>query len=178
MRSTVLIVFISFSILVLVNEPLEAQIEQDQWLIGASSNLSFRSTSNDVLNDQRSINLTTKFGYFFHQNLALGLDLGMTYLDVGNSSTTEINVGPFARYYFQGLFFAGLGYSVVHINRKLDSNSGSDNGGALALEAGHPIWVLIECLSIEPTLRYNIGTGDLLKGTNSLSLNIGLVLYF
>ncbi len=178
MKNTLVIITIFIALSVLVSKESQAQIEQDQWLIGASSNLSFRSTSNDILNDQRSINLTTQFGYFPHQNLALGLGLGMTHIDVGNSSTTEINVGPFARYYFQGLFFAGLGYSMVYVNRELDSNSSNDTGGSFSLEAGYPIWVLIESLSIEPTLRYNIGTGELLKDINSLSLNIGFVLYF
>lgn len=166
------------ALFVSISKQSEAQIGQDQWMVGASSSLTFRSTSDNSSNDHRSINLTAKFGYFFRQNLAIGVDLGMTHLEVGSTSTTEINAGPFARYYFRNLLFAGLGYSVVYVDRELDSNSSSDTGGTFSIEMGYPIWVLIERLSVEPTLRYDIGTGDLLKGRNSLSMNIGFVLYF
>jgi len=147
-------------------------------LIGASSNLSIRSTSPGNFSNQKSLNLTGKFGYFFKKGLAMGLDLGVTHLDVGGNSSTDFNIGPFSRYYFKDRFFAGMGYSLVFVNQATDATNLTDTGGSFSMEIGSPIWVLIECLSIEPTLRYNIGTGDLLKGTNSLSLNIGFVLYF
>ncbi|MBO3700862.1 hypothetical protein [Roseivirga sp. E12] len=178
MRNIIFTIATSASLLVLVNQPMQAQIEQDQWMIGAVSNISVRSTSRDNSSDQKSLNLTIKFGYFFQKNLAAGLDIGVTHLEVGGSSSTDFNIGPFARYYFKDRFFAGMGYSLVFFNQEADATSLTDTGGSFSMEIGSPIWVLIESLSIEPTLRYNIGAGDLLKGTNSLSLNIGFVLYF
>ena len=59
----------------------------------------------------------------------------------------------------------------------VDSVKRTINGGALSIEIGYPIWILIERLAIEPTFDYNIGMGSLLKGTNTLAFNIGFTLY-
>lgn len=157
---------------------LFAQVTQDQWMVAASTNLSLSSTSFDGLGDQRSINFTSKIGYFFRDNLALGVDIGVSSLDTGNSSQRELNLGLFTRYYFEKLFFAGVGYSVSQVQMDVDSVKRTINGGALSIEAGYPIWILIERLAIEPTLDYNIGMGSLLKGTNTLAFKIGFTLYF
>lgn len=164
--------------LFLFSNPIIAQIEQDKWMVNATTNLSFQSTNFDDSADRSSINFAGTFGYFFKENFALGAKLGVSNAKSGNISSTELKVGPFARYYFNGLFFAGLGYSVNQITRDLDAVQITDTGSQVSVELGYPIWVLIEQLAIEPTLSYDIGMGDLLKGSNSLALNIGFSLYF
>lgn len=156
---------------------LFAQVTQDQWMVAASTNLSLSSTSFDGLGDQSSINFVSKIGYFFKDNLAWGVDVGVSSLKAGNNSQKELNLGLFSRYYFKQLFFAGLGYSVSQVQMDVDSVKRTINGGALSIEIGYPVWVLIERLAIEPTLDYKIGMGSLLKGTNTLAFNIGFTLY-
>lgn len=167
-------------LLMLFGTSLSAQIEQDHWMFGASSNLSFKSANLDIssLSEQKSISLAGRLGYALRDNILLGADLRFSYTTLANNSTREIKLGPFARFYFPESLFVGVGYSAI--NRRIEENEIEENikGLALSLEAGYPIWVLIERLTIEPTLEYVIGMGDSFKGTHSISFNLGFMLYF
>lgn len=150
-----------------------AQTEQGGWLVGGSTDLSFVSTSYDVPgadNDSR-FNLNTKAGYFLMDNLAAGLNIGFL-SEKDNFSSTLI--GPFARYYFNGTFYAGLGYDIQSF--KPDGGD-SVSGGWLNIEAGYPFFV-VDNVAFEPSLRYSLGSGDLNKDSSQFGLNVGVFLYF
>ncbi|MEP5610740.1 MAG: hypothetical protein ABJP45_00750, partial [Cyclobacteriaceae bacterium] len=90
-----------------------AQTGEGGWLVGASSNLGFSSTSIDGASDNVSnFNLAGRAGYFLMENLAAGLTLGFSNTKQGDNKTTITSIGPFARYYVNGTFFLGAGYST------------------------------------------------------------------
>ncbi len=87
-----------------------AQTGEGGWLVGASSNLGFSSTSFDGVDDNsNSFNLNGRAGYFFMENLAGGLAIGFANTKLGDNKTTSTSIGPFARYYVNGTFFVGAG---------------------------------------------------------------------
>jgi len=110
---TVLILFASLA--------LNAQISKNRSMIGVSTSLVGESYVPDLLNlgfltskadgsDMKTkytvFNLMPKFGYFFADNLALGLNAAIAVYsekyDGYKSTNTTFGIGPFARYYFPG----------------------------------------------------------------------------
>ncbi len=74
---------------------------------GGSANffqLGFSTVSgNGSSENATTFNLSPRIGYFFVQNLALGLDINYSLLSYGTGSNKETNsifgLGPFIRYY-------------------------------------------------------------------------------
>ncbi len=155
----------------------QAQTSEGGWLAGASSNLSFSSTSIDGVDDNQSnFNLTGRAGYFVIDNLAAGLNLGLSSSKLGDFKTSSTTIGPFARYYVNGTFYVGAGYSVLSGKNESGSTTVSEfDGGNLLLEAGYPIWI-VENVAVEPGISYTSGTGDINRST--LALSVGFMLYF
>lgn len=116
---------------------VNAQIEKNTWLIGASSNLQFQYWQEDDAS-KTNINLAPRFGYFIKNNLLVGVEIPFNYSYSINrytdprwsSSIVErllINLNPFARYYFGESNFksylhasAGLGYRKSFIQNPDD----------------------------------------------------------
>lgn len=155
----------------------KAQTEQGGWLIGASTNLNFTSTSFDGSDNKvNQFDLAFNAGHFVAENLAFGLNVAYNSLDDGGDKQTTSLVGPFVRYYANGTFFVGASYVLG--TTKFESN-GFDftfNGNYLGLEAGYPIWI-VDSIAIEPSLNYAIGGGDF-DGSSAFGVNIGFGLYF
>lgn len=155
----------------------KAQTEQGGWFIGASTNLSFTSTSFDGSDDSvNEFDVTLSAGTFIADNLVFGLNMNYNSVSDSFDKQTTSLVGPFFRYYAEGTFFLGASYLLG--TTKLGSG-GTDftfNGNYLGLEAGYPIWVT-ENIAIEPSLNYAIGGGDF-DGSSALGINIGFGLYF
>ncbi|MEQ9404229.1 MAG: outer membrane beta-barrel protein [Cyclobacteriaceae bacterium] len=155
-----------------------AQTEQGGWLIGASTNLGFTSTSVDGVDDNESeFNLDGKAGYFLIDGLAAGLNLSFSNNKQGDDKTTVTAIGPFARYYVNGTFFVGAGYASTSVKSDDGTTSNTVKGGLLSLEAGYPIW-FGDNVALEPSLNYGMGSGDLLKDTSFFGLAVGFSLYF
>lgn len=166
----VAIVFTFFS------KDLTAQTEQGALLAGASSNLSFTSLGGKNVDDrQNNFDLGLKGGYFLIDNLAAGLNIGFNSMSVGDISSSLFSIGPFARYYFGGTFYAGAGFDFAS-----QSVNEGDNltGSLISFEAGYPIFIGGETVAIEPSLNYGIGGGDSLKDTNIFGIQVGVFLYF
>ncbi len=154
-----------------------AQTEQGRWVVGVSSNLSFGSTNVDGANDNISnVHLSGQAGYFIMDNLAAGLTLGVGASRQGELKTSSTSIGPFARYYINGVFYVGAGYTTTSGKSKNGSTTTNEfDGGNLLLEAGYPVW-LGENVAIEPGLNYLLGTGDINRST--LAATAGFRLYF
>lgn len=169
--------------------PATAQIEKGTYFCGMSSAYStpmemssilslgyVRHTGYDYLNEKYttetwSFNVLPKAGYFVIQNLAIGLNAGLSY-----SSTTELNhsykntnrtlgLGPFVRYYVKSkkvypVFELGLDYWKKHNyfrNESLDS--------LLVLSTQ-------ESTSSSSYLCYNIGAGIAIPITQKVSFDL------
>lgn len=157
-----------------------AQTEQGGWFVGASSALSFTSTSYDGQADKdTNFNLEGRAGSFIADNLNLGLFIGFDASKDGGTDikTTASSIGPYIRYYANGQFYFGVGYAVS--NAKVTSGGttlGEISGGLIGMEAGYPIWIN-DNVAVEPALNYQLGTGDF-DSSRSLSLAVGFGIYF
>lgn len=158
-----------------------AQTDEGGWLVGASSDLSFTSTSIDGQDGNDSdFSLEAQAGYFIIDNLNVGLLIGFNSSKDGGSDfkSSSTVIGPYARYYVGGQFFVGVGYGITSAKfEDGDGNTLADpSGGTILLEAGYPIWI-VDNVAVEPSLAYGIGTGDF-DASSSFGLNIGFNLYF
>lgn len=144
-----------------------AQISQGTFLVGASSNLGFSTTSYGDGDNLNAFVLDLNGGYFVIDNLAVGLSFGYSNYSSGDFSGSTTSVGLFGRYYVQGKIFAGLGFSSIHVED-------ADALTSIPLEVGYAAF-LTDNIAIEPSLNYGIGMGD--NSANTFGLNIGFTLY-
>lgn len=157
---------------------LEAQTEKGNILMGATSNLGFSVQSQDGLEDNIvNFSLSAQGGYFIADNFVGGLNLGFNSTTVGDFSGRNFSIGPFARYYFEKVFF---GASFLAVNSKTDVGGGEDftsNGTQFNLELGYAAF-LNDYVALEPTISYLTTGGDLnIGGLSAFALNIGFSIY-
>ncbi|WP_424961873.1 hypothetical protein [Ekhidna sp.] len=155
-----------------------AQTDRGKWLIGASSSLGYSSTSYDEpgLDKTTSFNIEGVAGYFVIDNLAAGLNIGYDKEKQGDDGNTTTLIGPFVRYYANGIFFLGASYSSASREDVFARAADKFSFRVLAFEAGYPIWI-IDQLAIEPTLNYGIATGDEIVKSKTFGLSLGLNVY-
>lgn len=146
-----------------------AQTDQGGWVVGASSSLGFQSLKSNG-NSQSQFNIIGKAGYFLQDNIAAGLNLGYSSIQDVVSTTA---IGPFARYYFNGTFYAGAGIDFTSVK---PNGGNSASGTWINLEAGYPFF-LSDNVAFEPNLNFGIGGGDTNKEATRLGLNFGFFLY-
>lgn len=137
-----------------------AQINKGSVLVGASSNLNFRSVKFDNSDRFSVFELGVKGGYFVIDNLTVGLDLG--YQKIDNTSIT--NFGIFGRYYFQGKIFGGAGLSFLKFEDQ-------DSQTSIPFEIGYAAFIT-ENIAIEPAFQFSVG-----DNTNTYGLRVGFSLY-
>lgn len=154
---------------------LSAQTEKGKLLLGASSNSGLSFQSQDGAEDNLvSFSLNAQGGYFVIDNLAAGLNLGFSTSSQGDFSNTTLSIGPFARYYFDNVFF-GANFSITNTNGDNGISDFSSNGSLLGLELGYAAF-LNNNIAIEPALTY-FNTGGDFNGLTGFSLNIGFTIY-
>ncbi len=155
---------------------LTAQTEQGNILMGANSNAGFSVQSQDGLEDNVvNFSLNAQGGYFIIDNLVGGLNLGFSSTSVGDFSGRTFSIGPFARYYFENVFF---GASFLAVNSKSDNNGANDftsNGTQVNLVLGYAAF-LNNSVAIEPALTY-LNTGGDFGGVTGFGLNMGFTIY-
>ncbi len=145
-----------------------AQTDQGGWLVGASSNLGFNSfKANSDADAVSTFNLNARAGYFLMDNLAAGLNIN--YFKFSEADDADTAFGPFARYYFNGTFYAGAGIDFA--------SSGGVSGSWINLEAGYPLFI-VDNVAVEPNLSYSLGGGDLYEDASRFGINVGFFLYF
>ena len=116
----------------------EAQIQRDNWLIGGNAAMDFTNGF--------SLDIKPQVGYFFRDRFAIGARLGadLDIVDAGddNATSSEISIGPFARYYFgnseyesvlrNGRVFVEVSTGFSFINQSLgESTNGINLGGGV-----------------------------------------------
>ena len=145
-------------------------------LLSPGSNFSFGHTSqSDSHINANSLNLNLTAGYFIVDNLATSITLGFyygTYDDgTGNTQTSNtINYGFQIRYYIIGKVFGGIGYSSI-------KPKSSDSNNYLGLIAGYAAF-MTKNISIEPSINYSLELSKKANNFNTLSIDIGIGIYF
>jgi hypothetical protein len=137
-----------------------AQINKGSVLVGASSNMNFTSISPDNGDNYSIFDLSLKGGYFFIDNFTVGLNLGYQKLDDFTIST----FGLFGRYYYQGKFFGGVGFSVIDYENQ-------DSQTSIPFEIGYAAFIT-DNIAVEPSLNLGIA-----EDNTSFGLRVGFSLY-
>ncbi len=146
-----------------------AQIQKGAFLVGASSNFGYSSTSYENSDDNVNLfSLNLKGGYFVIDDLTFGLSFGYNKFSVGDNDASTTSVGFFGRYYVNGKFFAGMGYNS-------SKAEGADAINRVPFEIGYAAF-LNNNIAVEPSLSYAIGVSD--NKSNQFALNVGFALYF
>ncbi|SNT07203.1 Outer membrane protein beta-barrel domain-containing protein [Ekhidna lutea] len=155
-----------------------AQTEEGGWLVGATSNLNFTSTKADGAdNSSNHFGLNAGAGYFVIDNLAAGLNLGFNSFSEGDVSGNSFLIGPFARYYVNGVFFVGASFSSESGSSENEFTEFDYSRTIFGLEAGYPVWI-VDNVAVEPALVYTSRKSDDFVNSNSFGLNVGFRLYF
>ena len=151
-----------------------AQISKGAILMRGSSNLGFTSFNEDA-GDYTQFNLDVKGGYFIMDNLALGLNLGFSSVDLGDSGKeTDTGFGVFGRYYFNGKIFGGVGFNSVKVKFESDSFDSESTVSVIPIEVGYAAF-LNDVVAIEPSVNYSIYGSDA-EGA-SFGIAVGLTVY-
>jgi hypothetical protein len=134
---------------------MEAQVSKGRMLLGVSTSFSYVNFGSDLMSlgftniklksnaagyvepaaeKITTFNFLPKFGYFFFNNLAAGLNACIASSSESGSSTTYFGLGPFVRYYISGSkvmpFFevSSLFGSVTDKYEYLDTSNTSKTG--------------------------------------------------
>ena len=154
------LMILAFSFLALTGAFAQDAINKGAWLVGASSNMGYTSTSVTGGGSSSSFDMQVGGGYFFMDNLVGGLTFSLSSPSGGTSST---GIGPFARYYFAGKFYVGAGF--------VSQSSGGASTTLIPLEAGVALFIT-DNIAVEPGLRYT--TYD---GGSQFGIRVGFNLY-
>ncbi|WKZ61202.1 MAG: hypothetical protein QY309_06890 [Cyclobacteriaceae bacterium] len=158
MKKTLLTLFAAITVFA-----ASAQIEQGTIIINGASSFDFTSYNEDA-GDFSEFNVGVKGGYFFAENLAVGLNLSL--YKFSEADDAWVGIGPFARYYFDGKIFAGAGF--------LFEKAGEASASQIPLEVGYAIF-LNDAVAIEPNLNYTLFGGD--REGGAFGLNVGISVY-
>ncbi len=137
-----------------------AQITEENWLVGGSASFG-RSSSNSeggFTQSSSALNINPNIGYFLKNNLALGLQASFGYSKTdGGVSGIGYGGGPFVRYYFLKPekivnILAEAKYSIG--TSKTQGIDESTFGSAYNFKAG-PVIFFNSSAALEMTLNYN-----------------------
>lgn len=153
------------------------QTEKGGWLLGASSNLGFRQIDDSQSTDKATaFQLDVKGGNFLMDNLAVGLSLDWSHGKQGDFKSTTTAIGPFARYYVNGMFYVGASYMALNSKSTNNGVEFKADGSIWGVEAGYPIW-LVDTVAIEPALEYSSQSVEG-RDVTSFGLAVGISIYF
>ncbi len=168
--------FLLVSAILLAFVVTNAQTEKGKFVVGGTSAFSFSSTNFDGAdNNYNTFNIGLNGGYFIMDNVQIGAAFGYQSekfeeeefdIDIDTNSTI-FAIG--ARYYYQN-FFGGLAFQSQKYKDE-------DALNAFNIEAGYAIFVN-DFISINPSVVYSLGTGDMNKNNNTFKGQIGFAIYF
>lgn len=166
MRSTILTLVLFISI------AANAQTDKGDWLVGG--NIGFRTNKNS-----NEFNLSPNAGYFFAKNFAAGANLQMVFEKVGTIRSSDIGLGPFARYYFGSSNFRP--FATTHINylissTKVNGIKTSTNGMNWLLGMGAAAFIN-QNVAFETIAGYNYTKFSGASSNTGFSLNFGFQVY-
>lgn len=150
-----------------------AQIEKGTLLAGGA--FSLRTTKN---NSQFSLN--PNIGFFVANNFAVGAGLSINFSKQGEIKTTELGVGPYARYYVgkgntKPFIVAEANY-LTATNKTGDIKNTSTGVGYL-LGAGFAAFVS-DMVAVEGLAGYNYSDFNGTSGSGGFAMRLGFQLYF
>ncbi|QOW10009.1 hypothetical protein Q73A0000_06345 [Kaistella flava (ex Peng et al. 2021)] len=153
-------------------------LSKGKWLVEANTNFGVLSPSNTSIgfytNDGNSLfKIGGEGGYFVADNLALKIGLGVTslttdsYYGGGSITSTAFNYKIGAKYYILSMFPVQVDFNGI-------SGEG-DSVNAIGFQGGYA-WFVAPNISIEPGLRYDLGTAA--GSTGIFSGNVGFAIHF
>ncbi|WP_300670119.1 OmpW family outer membrane protein [Soonwooa sp.] len=178
---------------------MNAQTEKGSWVIGGSTTLGFTTATSKYKYQGESadgpkvssISVTPSVGYFVANNIAIGLDLGISSVTQKNeedlysekNTTTTIAVMPTASYYFKSasniIPYLGVGVGYASSNNKNtyteNGNTNTDEGkvSGFAYKAkGGVVFLLNQNVGIDVGLSY-MGTNGKLDSNKDVKVNTG-----
>jgi hypothetical protein len=173
---------------------VNAQTAQGNYLLGGNIGLDISSEKTKVGDEtsDESVNFTTiavspNFGYFITDEIVGGLGLGFFSVSSDGNSSTSLNVGPFARYYYDVednvSIFGHVGFNFMSVD--LGEDFESQTGTSFNIGPGLAFFVS-ESVAIEGLLVYRNETmnqgeninGDEVKALSSCFVfSIGVQAY-
>ena len=153
------------------------QTEKGNFLIGASTNLSFSTLNVDGQEDNSStFSLGGNTGYFLVDDLAVLLTVGFVSTKQGSFSSTNFRIGPALRYYATQSLFVSTGFGYNTSRTESGASTGSFSSTSFGFGAGYALWVS-EIIAIEPSISYLFNTSEDSSDFTNLGFDIGFVLY-
>jgi hypothetical protein len=175
-----------FSLLLFATFISYAQTNKGKILVGGSANLA--SVGGGSGNSRETaINFSPQIGFFAVDNLALGINLPISYQSSTNSSSTDYAIAPFLRYYFlngkvkpflhgEGGFAGGNVYYKDFSGRE---TSVSPTGYALGVQGGVAVF-LTESVGLDIALGYattTLSSNGVDYSRNAFGLRLGFLAY-
>ena len=167
-RIMITLMIISFSVVNLSSQDDYYFSYTDQGTIFLSAGTNFGLTIvRDSVSETTSFDLSSSLGYFFVNNVCVGITGNVLYIDSDGGNTTIWEAGPFARAYI-GKSFLGAGLIITH-------DPGEDEQFAIQAEAGYPVF-FTDHISFEPRVTYLYNLEE--SGTSRFKLNFSFGFYF
>ncbi len=162
-----LITIFSFSL-------LSAQTEKGSMIVGGDLGFSSQSRMNtDETFSQFEI--SPIFGYFVEDNIAAGARLSFVSekFSEDDDGSSAFSFGPFARYYTALGIFGEVAYTFTSLTI-LDRDA--VNGSFITPRVGYAAFIN-DHVSVEPSIYYSLGGGDLYDEINIFGIDVGFNIY-
>jgi len=139
---------------------INAKIKDGTVMLGGNLTGSYQKYNKKTTNEKGDLitaRFTTKSGYFFWPDIAVGLNASLEYTSVNVDSTlygkrsTDLLAGPFIRYYWNSGLFAEVNLNAGIRSVKGDIKSDIKSG---AIGLGYAFF-LSEQITIEPLLSFD-----------------------
>lgn len=151
-----------------------SQTNQGDFMVGGS--LGFRTNKNSS-----NFNLMPNVGYFFARNFAAGANVMLNFEKEGNIRSTNLGLGPFARYYigqsnFRPFLHGSIGYAHTSYKYVGTDTKGSSSGWYTTLGLGYAAFISQD-VAFEGLAAYNYTEFKNASSANGFSLNFGFQVY-
>lgn len=153
---------------------LTAQTQKGSLMVGGNVGFSSQSQK-DVDGSLNTLHIAPMAGYFFADRIAGGVRVDFTSVKFSEADdgSTYFNFGPFLRYYTTMGIFGELAYQL---NSQTILDNDSESGSYLTPRVGYAAF-LNDHVSIEPSVYYAIGGGDLYEDLSTFGIDIGFNIY-
>lgn len=149
-----------------------AQTEKGDWMVGGRIELNTGKNSSHI-------GLSPNAGYFFFKNFAAGANIEFDYLKSGDTKSTALGIGPFARYYFTNHKVRPLVHANVNYISSKVKGPGftSTNTGSNLFLGGGLAYFINQNVSLEGLIGYSNTKYKDFEGSGGLRLSIGFQVY-
>lgn len=165
---------LSVLVLVSVAVAVSAQTEQGNFLVGG--NLNFNSAKED-----RNITIAPSAGYFFIDNFAAGANVLLSFDKEKLKRTTEVEIGPFARYYFGTMNIRPFAHANIGFTTEKTKTSGLPSGpsatGSNYFLGGGLAAFINRNVALEGLLGYRHTSFKNTAGSGGVNLRVGFQVY-